>query len=376
MTIKKHRIEGLERPRAVAPVSRADFRLGDLTSIESRAVFDDPRMSLYCFDLEEDAAVFVETPDPEALAEAPFYYQAQAERAESVAIMPLAEFHRLADLAPEPGERLTLIHSVGRCGSTLLSKAFGAVPTVTSLSEPDDWTQLVPWRVQGLRNDEWVRRALVSSARWRFRHITGRLVIKTRSEVLILRDLLRECFPWAHHFFLYRDAISWAASVLRLWPADRDIYDAEQNRRMAELWRRTHPILDEYAPTQPNAIQIRVLAWITCMEAYLDMRGGDLPLFALTYRDLTAHPRAILSQVFRLCDMAEVDWQAIDQVLARDSQEGTSYGREIVGEGRALSPANEQEIREIVATRPRLLIPDVRLPGTLETVVSDNLPLG
>ena len=47
-----------------------------------------------------------------------------------------------------------MIYSVGRCGSTLLSKVFNQVDTVLSLSEPDVFSQIVGMRNPDRSNDE------------------------------------------------------------------------------------------------------------------------------------------------------------------------------------------------------------------------------
>jgi hypothetical protein len=54
--------------------------------------------------------------------------------------VPYPELNTLVRAAPEP-ERLILIVNIGRCGSTLRSKALNLVEGVTSYSEPDVYTQ-------------------------------------------------------------------------------------------------------------------------------------------------------------------------------------------------------------------------------------------
>ena len=115
-----------------------------------------------------------------------------------------------------------------------------------------------------------------------------------------------------------------------------------------------------------NAIQIRVLAWITCMEGYLRLKATDIPLSCARYEDLTANPIPILEQFFAFCGIDDVNWTVIHEVLGRDSQAGTIYDREERRkQGRELTPELEQDVRGMIALRPLLSTSDVVLPGTL-----------
>jgi hypothetical protein len=351
-------------------VSPGDFSYEQSEPIAAEEVARDPRFSLYCFDLEKDAALFVETVDPQALVSATFYYQAQVEDAVGLVSMPMATFHKLANDIPPPSE-LVLVHSVGRCGSTLVSKALGAVPSICSLSEPDDLTQLVLLWVGQKASDTVAPELIASSVRWRGKSLGANqthLAIKTRSEVLVLAPFLAECFPDAQHLFLYRNAISWMSTSFRNVPEGHDLYDPETNRAMEERWSRMLPLLQEYRRDEVpmNPIQIRVLAWITCMEGYLELRKRGLTVAAARYEDIQASPTAVLDQIFRFCKVEDVPWDAVEDVLGRDSQAGTVYARdERYKKSRELPPDLIENIRELVATRPNLRVPDVMLPHTI-----------
>jgi hypothetical protein len=253
-----------------------------------------------------------------------------------------------------------------------LSKALAEIPAVHSLSEPDDLTQIVGLRDADGCSDEWLSKLIISSTRWRCKPRLGPpadwIAIKTRSEVLVLADLIGPLFPHSKHFFLYRNAVSWMGSLFRGYQLDRDPYDEELNRKMEESWARTIPLVQEYrrAEAPMNQIQIRILAWVTCMEAYLKLTQMELPLCAARFEDLAEQPVPILEQFFGFCGIEQVDWTAIDEVLGRDSQAGTIFDREERRkQGRKLTEALTQDVRDMVATRPLLRTPDVVLPATL-----------
>jgi hypothetical protein len=287
--------------------------------------------------------------------------------------MPLDVFHRVAEQIKEPPKGLIFVHSVSRCGSTLMSKLLGAIPSVHSISEPDDLSQLVNFRQSGQYCDETLQRLMMSSTKWRCKpRASGRadaVAIKTRSEVLVLADLIGPVFRHSRHLFLYRDAVSWMASIFRGFPADRDIYDEELNRKMETGWSGTLPIVREVRrPDSPmNPVQIRILAWITCMEGYHRLREFAVPICAVRFEDLTVRPIPLLEKLFAFCSLDGVDWEAIGEVLGRDSQAGTLYGREERRkQSREISDELIQDIHDLIATRPLLERFDVVLPGTLE----------
>ena len=113
-------------------VSLHDFEITEGEPISASVVLDDPTTSLYCYDPAADRAIFVKTPDAIDLTKAPFFYQAQYEHATRLIAVPKAEFIRLGNLAPTPENPIIMIHSVGRCGSTLLSQVFDALPETVS----------------------------------------------------------------------------------------------------------------------------------------------------------------------------------------------------------------------------------------------------
>ncbi|HEY0868339.1 MAG TPA: sulfotransferase [Fimbriimonas sp.] len=361
-------VESLRRERPIALARPEDFALGEPAHIDPRRVLEDPSYSLYCFDPASGAALFVEMDDAGAAEHAAFYYQAQAERAVAVVSMPMETFHRLALEIPEPPRGVVIVHSVGRCGSTLLSKVLQALPEVMSLSEPDEFTQLAHLRGDGTMGDDEVRSLLESSVRWRCKPRAGQpaamVAIKTRAEVLAIADLMSVSFRGHKHLFLYCDALAWIRTTARNWPPEISVYDEQRNREWQDQWSTLLPILRTMPPL--NRAETRIVGWIVGMEGYLALRDAGLEILAIRYEDLVACPRKTLGEAIEFCGLPVTDWRAIDEVLGRDSQAGTMFDRE---ERRKLAfdftPDLEQNVRDLIAARPALLRPDVVLPGTL-----------
>ena len=146
----------------IAVASPADFAFTAAGPCDPQVVLQNPHISLYCLDHPQQRALFVEVDDGWAAAAAPFLYLAQYERAQRLVAVPYATLAQLADAVATPPRSLALIHSPGRSGSTLLSKAFQRLMGTTSLSEPDVYTQLVQLRAQGVASDQ----ELVALLRW------------------------------------------------------------------------------------------------------------------------------------------------------------------------------------------------------------------
>lgn len=78
-------------------VSLSDFQYVEGDMMDAKTIIDNPNISLYCIDDQHKRAIFVETTsDIIALANAPFFYQAQFEHAQRLIAVDYEELHRLA----------------------------------------------------------------------------------------------------------------------------------------------------------------------------------------------------------------------------------------------------------------------------------------
>ncbi|MCC6804083.1 MAG: hypothetical protein IT319_14470, partial [Anaerolineae bacterium] len=195
-----------------------NFAVRAAGSVDAQLLLDHPQISLYCLDDAHREAWFVETPPDADLIQAPFYYNAQYEHAQRIYSVSYETFHQLA--AAVPAFKLILIHSIGRCGSTLISKAFNTVSGVRSISEPDIHTQIYFLRYRDqTRDDEYT--ALLRSATLLLgkgmtletSRVTPTLALKFRAMCIQVGDLLHAAFPQATTLFLYRRLRSWSRSI-------------------------------------------------------------------------------------------------------------------------------------------------------------------
>jgi hypothetical protein len=372
MVTRRLKILKNNRQHPIPVVQPTDYTTEPAEAIEPEVVRDDPHFTLYCFDAENDQALFVESDDPEAVESHPFYYQGQNEHCVGLVGMPLETFHALGQTIPQPKKGLIWVHSVGFCGSTLLSKVLDALPSVYSISEPDDLTSLLFVHSTGDTNDAWIENAILSSTRWRCKPHSKPdaeyVAIKTRSEVMVFADSMSKLFPTDKHVFLYRNGVSWMRSAFAPFPADREIFNDELNQLGEDSWARMMPIIREVrTPGKPmNPIQVRTLCWVASMEGYLRLCKADIPHCAARFEDITADPLGALLPILDFCGVEDYDLEEIRMVLGRDSRAGTVFDREERKKNfRVLGDDLVEIVEATIASRPLVGRPDLVLPGTL-----------
>ena len=200
MSLTEHGIR--HRIASRTSISQAtDFDLDSGRPSERSRMFE-ADVSPYCFDFDARSLLCVSTPD---IAGATFFYQAQRVGAQSVIKVPF-------DALPEALSSPTLIFSIGRCGSTLLHRAFDAAG-VRTVSEPDYFTQAALYN----RQDDALRKAIGGAT-----HLLPYAVIKLRAECNHAPLLIAGAFRAPNVMFVLRDPADWAASVRRLSPAMAD----------------------------------------------------------------------------------------------------------------------------------------------------------
>ena len=141
MTAKFLNIQSKPRTNPMAVAKLEDFQYVEGENIDSRIIINSPNISLYCLEPASQQAIFVET--PVEISDYSFVYNIQFESAERLIAVPYHDLFDLAKSIRNYTENLILIYSVGRCGSTLLSKVFNQLDYVLSLSEPDVFCNLV-----------------------------------------------------------------------------------------------------------------------------------------------------------------------------------------------------------------------------------------
>jgi len=371
--------------RDVADVD-ADFALEADGRGDASALLARPGASLYALDHARGGVAFVETPAEADLLSAPFLHQAQRNHATHVLRVSYADFHAFAETIAAPGVPPIFVHSVGRCGSTLISDMLREVPGVASLSEPDVFTGIELAVADGaLGDDDAVRvlRSAVRLASYGLAPASERPAIKFRSEVAWIAGQLDEAVPEADTLFMYRDARRVIESYLRVlgrrrgWSArlahvpglDR-IVALRHRRHVARRGPRLQRFAYVLATCEPIDIEMRgrwgklLIQWLAKVHAYLELRTRRDDVAALRYEDLIASPESTLRAVFEHCHLPQGDLPAAIDAMSRDSQRGTAFHRD-AREAWHLSARDEREMLSTFRECTSLPGPDAVLPGTL-----------
>jgi len=347
-------------------VRPSDFQVRDGGAIDPQIVLREPNLSLYCLDFEQRQALFVETPQETDLSLAPFLYQAQYAAARRLLQVPFETLHRLAAEVVIDPQRLILIYSIGRCGSTLVSRAFREIEGVDSISEPDVFTQMLfTWGASDLDGAEkaelWKSCTLLQCAPGKIRHATA-WALKFRSEVTNLWPLFYAIFPEAKVIFLYRSARTWARSFLRMIGVDDPAAPLPVGFLRAFLGR-TIPRFEGQETI--SALELAAQVWLCIVEQCLEMQRKGIAIFVTRYEELNAAPRKVLAQMFAYCDLAANAVTNLDTVLEQDSQEGSPLSRARMAEASVpWSQEHMDEIDRLIRESSQGLTADTILPGT------------
>jgi hypothetical protein len=195
-----------------------NFVLSPGPVIDAREILERAEITLYCLEDGRREAVFIEAPPGLDLSQFPFYNLAQYKHAIRVLTVPYDTLHQLAASMGDCFKKLILLHSVGRCGGTLVSRALGRLDNVISLDEPDPYVDLTALRPADGSRDEELTKLLHSCTRLMFKAAkpgTDTMLIKFRSICIEIGDLFHKAFPDARVMFMYRNADTWSQSAGR-----------------------------------------------------------------------------------------------------------------------------------------------------------------
>ena len=195
----------------------------------------------YALNFATERIINVGYTDSQQLLDATFLYNYQKQSARDIISIP---FEAMSEFAAESWNKSitttapTLVFSIGRAGSTLLSKMLSAA-NIPSLSEPDVYTHYSrvadhpeSHNFPGLT----LVPEVLAYATMGYLHAckSNQAAIKFRGQVNSIADQLMQALPKANGFMLLRNAVDCAKSMHRAfgWSAD-DIADKTAQAVMA-----------------------------------------------------------------------------------------------------------------------------------------------
>lgn len=345
-------------------VSVDDFLVQTERAIDPHLILEQSTISLYCLDPIKQQAIFVDTSPDVDLLQAPFYFIAQYEAAQRLIAVPYATLHTLANEVKIDPQRIILLYSTGRCGSTLFSHVLNQNPTTVSYSEPDVFTQLVMMRTAGQSTDAEISTllhdALMVMCANAQQHGFEQWAFKFRSYVLSVSDLLYQAVPEAKTLFLYRNALTWANSFSRAFGSSDEALAERLSRDGCDLI----PSVDTYLKThnQPmNWIEYLAHMWVSTMQNGRSLQQQGAALACGRFEDLKAAPEAVIQSLLAHCDLPMPNPERLAQVLAEDSQAGTVGAQDRAKPVRRLTDADLAQLERIIQEYDPTLTPDTIL---------------
>ena len=335
----RHPILERHKDHDFAISNTGDFTLGDSEAFDSHRLISDLRYSLYSLDLDRNAACFVELPRSIELETEPFLFLAQFKEATHLITIPLDEFDTLTAGCDIDDSRLVFIQSVGRCGSTLVSRVFEAIESVISLSEPDAFTVLVGWRGSGLAPDSDIKRIAENCVRFFYRPLAGSdnqdfLALKFRSQCTEIDDLLAEAFPAARHLYLTREPISWLDSFYRAFIDPKKVGDRDYQQWVEDVFAPMYPLIqDQVVDGHPMPVWQPILFnWIANSETFHKFQKNGIPYCVADFSELKDQAAVTIRRILDYCGIPISDWSIIEKCLARDSQKGSGIDQSLISD--------------------------------------------
>jgi hypothetical protein len=369
MTAYELRIAAKVKSSPFDTVAPDDFVVHPGRAIDAQVVLDQPNISLYCLDHATQCAWFVQTPPEVNLFAAPFFFIAQYEAAERLVAVPYATLHALVRTVELDPQRIVLVYSTGRCGSTLLSHVLNQIPTTASYAEPDVFTQLVTFRTTGVSDDRETMALLSDALLVMCAHAQRRgyqyWAFKFKSYVLSVSDLLYNAVPEAKLVFLYRNALSWAQSFSRAFGSS----DAALEERLHDAdYRPVIPSVATYVRTHRRSmpwVEYLTHMWVSTMQDSRRLQHNGATLACARFEDLQVAPRRVIQALLTQCALPVPDHDRFARVLAEDAQAGTAGAQEQAAPVRRLSDADLTELTHAIHRLDPTLAPDTTLPQTV-----------
>ncbi|XP_066926544.1 uncharacterized protein [Clytia hemisphaerica] len=290
--------------------------------------------SLYTF--TDDEAIFVDCGDCDIFDKTKaFVYDTQYKNAVKMVTMPLHSFHLVAKQVNVP--KIPIIHLAnhGRCGSTLLTKVFDAIPGALSISETNGFSDVVLLSHNGNKNRETLKKLCLSVILMTIKHGNTRnstcIFIKLKNYALFLVDIMVEVLPSMKQVYMYRQGIGFVRSWEKLFIANdwkplpthihKLICGIGKHRLMKDSLQRIESVnLEDLSHFAKIA-----LIWIFSAVAYERLLQSDLKMKSLKYEHLVANPKKVLTNFFEFVELPLDQLPDIEDAFSNDSQQDTPF---------------------------------------------------
>lgn len=346
----------VDRNQAYPPEVRhsGQFTLDQSVAVEADIVLGE-KWSLYCLDIPNEQAVFVELDEAVDLADSPFVYATQYERAVRAANVPFSELTALSEQVSQKAHTALLL-STGRCGSTLASRILAKVPDVWSLSEPDWYTNLAfnRYSINPALRDELIAACMRLTCKPPEGSSFETIVIKPRSEIMTQIDAYCDVLKDTSSVFLYRDCYGFTNSLYRFAQRVMGVKDPAPGSEPWQFMRFMSTIdgpaeyFEKYfrAGESVESVDLCVIGWFLRMQCYLKAQTGGMAVTPIHYSDLNADRR---TQTQLLLESCKIDTGHLDLAMTafeKDAHAGSSGENSVPAE--PISAQQRERVAELV----------------------------
>jgi hypothetical protein len=158
--------------------------------------------------------------------------------------------------------------------------------------------------------------------------------------------------------FLYRDALTWARSFSRAFgPSDDEL----RQRLTIPGFRYLVPGVDAYLKTHGDSIAwIEYLAhmWVSTMRDARNLKDRGASLACARFEDLKSTPQPVIQSLLIHCGLPMPEPDQLAEILAKDSQAGTTAARDKKDPARNLTDAELAELERMIRQLDPALTPD------------------
>jgi Sulfotransferase domain len=350
--------------------SHKHFTLGPTRLASPDIVLSEPGWTLFCFDVKNSQAIFLDNGDGVDVSKVAFCYNAQYERAKRLALVAFSDVVALSEKIADP-KNVVQLFNIGHCGSTLLHHVFNRVPGVWCISEPACFFNLA---MEKARIDDQTMRLLMRAGMRFLIRFAGAaeaemIVVKQYSQLTTLFKTMHEAVPGTKSLFLYRDGNSWPNSHYHFIQKIGFSMEIPPEARDFQWWILSgHESQDEIAGIVDLRADVvtydRVMAvcWALHMKMYLQAVRAGVPMMAVRYNELNNDRVKTIGKIFEYLGIPlETAFSTLD-AFDEDSHRGAKTARDKTELN--LSDLNYARMAEIYA-HPRIVIdPNLILPDS------------
>ena len=295
----------------------------------------DERYSLYT--VTKNEAVFVDCVDTDIFdKEKAFVYDTQFQNASKLILMPISSFHLVAKQISFPKIPVAHLPNHGRCGSTLLTKVFDALPDALSISEFNGFTELAEMSLKNGNQDfEKIKQLFKSVTMMTLKHANSRksscVLIKCQSSVLFITEIMIECFPKIKQVYMYRQPLGFVQSYEKLqfvnnWdPLSTKMCLYWGGIGKHRLMKSITSSMDINSIDQLSSFSRWAIIWVSSTAAYKKIVAKGLKIKSLKFEHMLNDPNTTFNKLFDYLEIPLDQMPNLEKIFSIDSQSGTPF---------------------------------------------------